>query len=78
MNSEGYRTHRVVTGPMIIRKSGLLFRKIVLPEFCGPYSSSNLFYGPCIHCPGYYTFRRDYVHSLREELALHLDLHFDG
>ena len=36
MFSEGYRTHRGVTGPMNFKKSGHFFRKLVLPWFWGP------------------------------------------
>ena len=42
MNSEGYRTHRGVTGPMNFKKSAF-FRKIVLPEFWGPWLPSGHF-----------------------------------
>ena len=38
---EDCRTHRVVTGPMNFKKSGF-FRKIVLPEFWGPWLPSKL------------------------------------
>ena len=31
MISEGYRTHRGVTGPMNFKKKDVFFRKIVLP-----------------------------------------------
>ena len=34
--SEGYRTHRVVTGPMSFKKSRRFCRKIVLPGFGAP------------------------------------------
>ena len=35
--SKGYRTNRVVTGPMKFKKSGrFFFRKVVLPGFWGP------------------------------------------
>ena len=40
--SEGYRTHRGVTGPMDFKKTGF-FRKIVLPEVWGPWLPSRLF-----------------------------------
>ena len=43
MISEGYRTHRGVTGPMNFKKSGGFFRKIVLPEFWGPWLPSKHF-----------------------------------
>ena len=33
MISEGYRTHRGVTGPMNFKEKGRFFRKIVLPGF---------------------------------------------
>ena len=42
--SEGYRTHRGVTGPMDFKKSGrFFFRKIVLPEFWGTWLLSRHF-----------------------------------
>ena len=40
--SEGYRTHRGVTGPMDFKKTGF-FRKIVLPEVWDPWLPSRLF-----------------------------------
>ena len=43
MISEGYRTHRGVTGPMNFKKSGHFFRKLVLPGFWGPWLPSKLF-----------------------------------
>ena len=43
MISEGYRTHRVVAGPMNFKKLGGFFRKIVLPEFWGPWLPSRHF-----------------------------------
>ena len=36
MISEGYRTHRAVTGPMNFKKLRRFFRKIVLPGFWDP------------------------------------------
>ena len=36
MISEGYRTHRYVTGPMSFKKSGRFSREIVLPGFGAP------------------------------------------
>ena len=42
MITEGYRTHRGVAGPMNFKESGGFFRKIVLPEFWGPWL-------PCKH-----------------------------
>ena len=40
--SEGYRTHRGVTGPMNFKKSGrFFFRKVVLPGFWGPGCHPN-------------------------------------
>ena len=36
MISEGYRTHRVVTGPKKFKKKEVFFRKVVLPRFWGP------------------------------------------
>ena len=47
---EGCRTHRVVTRPMNFKKIGSFFRKIVLPEFWGPWLPSNHFDRPCKHC----------------------------
>ena len=41
MFSEGYRTHRGVTGSMNFKKLGLFFRKIVLPGFWGPWLPSK-------------------------------------
>ena len=41
MISEGYRTHRGVTGPKNFKKSGGFFRKIVLPGFWGPWLQSE-------------------------------------
>ena len=41
MISEGYRTHRGVTGSMNFKKLGRFFRKIVLPGFCGPWLPSK-------------------------------------
>ena len=38
MISEGYRTHGGVTAPMIFKKKGRFFRKIVLPGFWDPDS----------------------------------------
>ena len=52
MISEGYRTHSGVTGPMNFKKSGGFFRKIVLPEFRGPWLPSKHFNWPCKHCSG--------------------------
>ena len=43
MISEGYRTHRGVTGSMNFKKLGRFFRKIVLPEFWGPWMPSGHF-----------------------------------
>ena len=43
MISEGYRTHRVVAGPMNFKKLGGFFRKIVLPEFWGHWLPSRHF-----------------------------------
>ena len=43
MISEGYRTHRGVTGSMNFKKIGRFFRKIVLPEFWGPWLPSKHF-----------------------------------
>ena len=42
LSSEGYRTHRSVTGPMSFKKSRSFCRKIVLPGFWGtwPYQST--------------------------------------
>ena len=40
---EGCRTHRVVTGPMIFKKIRSFFRKIVLPDFWGPWLQSEHF-----------------------------------
>ena len=42
MITEGYRTHRGVAGPKNFKESGGFFRKIVLPEFWGPWL-------PCKH-----------------------------
>ena len=43
MVSEGYRTHRGVTGPMNFKKLGrFFFRKIVLPGLWGPWLPSKL------------------------------------
>ena len=39
--SEGYRTHRAVTGPMSFKKSRRFFRKIVLPGFWGTWLYQN-------------------------------------
>ena len=41
MICEGCRTHRAVTGPMNLKKSGGFFRKIVLPGFWGPWLQSE-------------------------------------
>ena len=41
MISEGYRTHRGVTGSMNFKKLGRFFRKIVLPGFWGPWLPSK-------------------------------------
>ena len=41
MISEGYTTHRVVTGPMSFKKSGRFSRKIVLPGILGTWLSSK-------------------------------------
>ena len=41
--SEGYRTHRGVTGPMNFEKLGQFFHKIVLPGFWGPWLQSEHF-----------------------------------
>ena len=43
MISEGYRTHRGVTGSMNFKNLGRFFRKIVLPEFWGPWMPSRHF-----------------------------------
>ena len=45
MISEGYRTHRGVSGSMTFKKIGrfFFFRKIVLPEFWGPWLPSKHF-----------------------------------
>ena len=43
MITEGYRSHRVVAGPMDFKKSGNFFRKIVLPGFWGPWLPSKHF-----------------------------------
>ena len=40
---EGGRTHRDVTGPMNFKKPGFFFRKIVLPDFWGPWLPSKHF-----------------------------------
>ena len=40
---EGCRTHRAVTGPMNFKKSAFFFRKIVLPDFWGPWLPSKHF-----------------------------------
>ena len=40
---DGCRTHRGVTGPSNFKKSGVFFRKIVLPEFWGPWLPSKHF-----------------------------------
>ena len=42
MISEGYRTHRGVTGPMNFKKLGRFFRQIVLPGLWGPWLPSKL------------------------------------
>ena len=44
MFSEGYRTHRYVTGPMSFKKSGRSSRKIVLPGIWGTWLTSKHFY----------------------------------
>ena len=41
--SEGYITHGGVTGPMKLKKNRIFFRKIVLPEFWGPWLPSKHF-----------------------------------
>ena len=41
--SEGYRTHRGVTGPMNFKNSGGFIRKIVLPGFWGHWLPSKHF-----------------------------------
>ena len=41
--SEGYRTHRAVTGPMSLKKITTFCRKIVLPGFWGTWLPSNHF-----------------------------------
>ena len=43
MISEGYRTHRYVTGPMSFKKSGRFSRKIVLPGIGGTWLTSKHF-----------------------------------
>ena len=43
MISEGYRTHRYVTGPMSFKKSGRFSRKIVLLCIWGTWLPSNHF-----------------------------------
>ena len=43
MISEGYRTHRYVTGPMSFKKSGRFSRKIVLPGIWGTWLTSKHF-----------------------------------
>ena len=43
MISEGYRTHRYVTGPMSFKKSGRFSRKIVLPGIWGSWLTFKLF-----------------------------------
>ena len=43
MISKGYRTNRIVTGPMNFKKIRIFFRKIVLPEFWGPWLPSKRF-----------------------------------
>ena len=50
--SEGYRSLRGVTGPMNFEKSGGFFRKIVLPDFWGPWLPSKHFNWPCNPCTG--------------------------
>ena len=53
MITGGYRSHKGVTGPMNFKKSrGGFFRKIVLPEFCGPWLPSKHSNWPCNHCSG--------------------------
>ena len=41
--SEGYRTHRAVTGPMSLKKITTFCRKIVLPGFWGTWLPSKHF-----------------------------------
>ena len=41
MISEGYRKHGGVKGSMKFKKTGFFFRKMVLPEFWGPWLRSN-------------------------------------
>ena len=44
MIAEVYRTPSVVTGPMNFKKSGrFFFRKVVLPDFWGPWLHSSHF-----------------------------------
>ena len=50
--SEGYRSLRGVTGPMNFEKSGGFFRKIVGPDFWGPWLPSKHLYWPCNPCTG--------------------------
>ena len=50
--SEGYRSHRGVTGPMNFKSREVFFRKIVLPEFWGPWLPSKHFNWPCKHNSG--------------------------
>ena len=43
MISEGYRTHRGVTGPMNFKKSGGFFSENCAPGFWGPWLPSEHF-----------------------------------
>ena len=43
MISEGYKTHRGVTGPKNFKNQEVFFRKIVLPVFWGPWLQSEHF-----------------------------------
>ena len=52
MISGGYRKHGGVKGSMKFKKTGFFFRKMVLPEFWGPWLQSNHFNSPCKHCAG--------------------------
>ena len=43
MISEGYKTHRGVTGPKNFKNQEVFFRKLVLPVFWGPWLQSEHF-----------------------------------
>ena len=50
MICEGCRTHRAVTGPMNLKKSGGFFSESRAPGFLGPLAAIRAFNGFCKRC----------------------------